>query len=65
MAYSLEKIYNWKSAQCFGRQRIFRNWAADCAAWKLLPERDYPNRGNCRGEVADEESEVDSLNFQL
>lgn len=41
-----KQIYNWHFASCFARQKIFRNWAADAAAWKLLPERNYPNRGN-------------------
>lgn len=41
-----KQVYNWYFAQYFVRQQIFRNWAADAAAWKLLPERVYPNRGN-------------------
>lgn len=41
-----KRLYNWHFAQCFVRQRIFQNWGADAAAWKLLPERVYPNRGN-------------------
>ena len=38
--------YNWQFAQRFVQPAIFRNWAADAAAWHLLPERHYPNRGN-------------------
>ncbi|NJO40654.1 MAG: hypothetical protein HC769_12060 [Cyanobacteria bacterium CRU_2_1] len=38
--------YNWHFANCFARQTVFRNWAADAMAWGLLPDRDYPNRGN-------------------
>ncbi len=49
-----KKLYNWNFAQCFANQGIFRNWAADCAAWHLLPKRVYPNRGNCQGEVREE-----------
>jgi hypothetical protein len=41
-----KQIYNWHFAQSFARQKIFRNWAADAAAWKLLPTRVYPNQGN-------------------
>jgi hypothetical protein len=43
-----KQLYNWRFAQCFAQPKIFRNWAADAAAWGLLPERDYPNRGNRR-----------------
>jgi len=52
-----KQIYNWRFAQCFVSQRIFRNWAADCAAWNLLPKRLYPNRGNRREEVTDIEED--------
>ncbi|NJO51951.1 MAG: hypothetical protein HC840_23925 [Leptolyngbyaceae cyanobacterium RM2_2_4] len=38
---ALKQAYNWHFAQCFVRQKIFRNWAADAAAWRLLPERTY------------------------
>jgi hypothetical protein len=41
-----KQVYNWYFAHCFVRQKIFRNWAADAAAWSLLPKRVYPNRGN-------------------
>jgi hypothetical protein len=44
--------YNWRFAQGFANPKIFRNWAADAAAWKLLPERQYPNRGNRAGNPA-------------
>ncbi|MBI4783332.1 MAG: hypothetical protein HY785_18745 [Oscillatoriophycideae cyanobacterium NC_groundwater_1537_Pr4_S-0.65um_50_18] len=44
-----KQIYNWKFARCFSRQKIWRNWAADAAAWGLLPDRQYPNRGNQMG----------------
>ncbi len=44
-----KQVYNWRFAQRFARPKIFRNWAADAAAWGLLPERSYPNRGNLRG----------------
>jgi hypothetical protein len=40
--------YNWQFANCFAHPTIFRNWAADAAAWGLLPERKYPNQGNRR-----------------
>jgi hypothetical protein len=50
-----KQIYNWKFAQCFANQQVFRNWAADAAAWKLLPERVYPNRGNRRADLGDGE----------
>lgn len=50
-----KQIYNWHFAQCFARQKIFRNWAADAAGWELLPERKYPNRGNRRGGESREE----------
>lgn len=43
---SWKQVYNWRFAQSFVRQKIFRNWAADAAAWKLLPDRVYPNQGN-------------------
>lgn len=41
-----KQVYNWYFANCFTQQKIFRNWAADAAAWGLLPDRTYPNRGN-------------------
>lgn len=41
-----KQLYNWQFAQRFVQPTIFRSWAADAAAWKLLPERQYPNRGN-------------------
>jgi hypothetical protein len=44
-----KQVYNWRFAQAFARPKIFRNWAADAAGWKLLPERLYPNRGNQQG----------------
>lgn len=44
-------IYNWHFAQVFVRQKIFRNWAADAAGWKLLPERVYPNQGNRQADL--------------
>ena len=45
-----KQTYNWNFAQCFARQKIWRNWAADASAWGLLPDRSYPNRGNQMGE---------------
>jgi hypothetical protein len=45
-----KRVYNWHFANCFVRQKIWRNWAADAAAWNLLPERVYPNRGNRKPE---------------
>lgn|GEM_PF-2039157 len=50
---ALKQAYNWHFAQCFVRQKIFRNWAADAAAWGLLPARTYPNRGNRQAEMED------------
>jgi hypothetical protein len=44
-----KQFYNWRFANAFARQKIFYNWAADAAAWKLLPERDYPSPGNRQG----------------
>ncbi|WP_460203027.1 hypothetical protein [Scytonema sp. NUACC21] len=44
-----KQIYNWRFANAFVRQKVFRNWAADAAGWNLLPERLYPNRGNQQG----------------
>ncbi len=44
-----KQFYNWRFANAFVRQKIFYNWAADAAAWKLLPERFYPSRGNRQG----------------
>ncbi|MFM9266153.1 hypothetical protein [Tychonema sp. BBK16] len=41
-----KRYYNWRFAQIFASVKIFRNWGADAAAWKLLPPRVYPNRGN-------------------
>lgn len=41
-----KQLYNWHFACCFTEQKILRNWAADAAAWDLLPQRNYPNRGN-------------------
>ncbi|UNU27290.1 hypothetical protein D0A37_03785 [Microcoleus vaginatus HSN003] len=38
--------YNWRFAKIFASVKIFRNWGADAAGWKLLPSRVYPNRGN-------------------
>ncbi len=46
-----KRVYNWHFARCFARQKIFRNWAADAAAWGLLPNRAYPNQGNRRPEA--------------
>lgn len=46
-----KQVYNWHFAQCFARQKVFRNWAADATAWKLLPERVYPNRGNRQADL--------------
>lgn len=48
-----KQVYNWHFAKVFARQKIFRNWAADAAAWKLLPERVYPNRGNHQADLPD------------
>jgi len=48
-----KQVYNWNFAQVFARQKVFRNWAADAAAWKLLPERNYPNRGNRQANFGD------------
>lgn len=44
-----KKIYNWRFSSVFVGQKIFRNWGVDAAAWELLPERFYPNRGNQKG----------------
>ncbi|MDY6902463.1 MAG: hypothetical protein SWZ49_31010 [Cyanobacteriota bacterium] len=44
-----KRIYNWRFAKAFARQKVFRNWGADAAGWGLLPERFYPNRGNHEG----------------
>jgi hypothetical protein len=41
-----KRIYNWRFANAFAKQKIFRNWAADAEAWGLLPVREYPNQGN-------------------
>jgi hypothetical protein len=41
-----KQVYNWHFANCFSRAKVFRNWAADAAAWGLLPLRHYPNQGN-------------------
>ncbi|MDQ2097797.1 MAG: hypothetical protein QQW96_09135 [Tychonema bourrellyi B0820] len=41
-----KRYYNWRFAKIFASVKIFRNWGADAAAWKLLPLRVYPNRGN-------------------
>lgn len=43
-----KQLYNWHFAQRFAGQKIWRNWAADAAAWGLLPSRHYPNQGNRR-----------------
>lgn len=44
-----KQIYNWRFACAFARQKVFRNWAADAWAWKLLPQREYPTQGNRQG----------------
>jgi hypothetical protein len=41
-----KRTYNLQFATSFARQKIFRNWAADAEAWGLLPDREYPNKGN-------------------
>ena len=41
-----KRRYNWRFAKIFASVKIFRNWGADAAAWKLLPSRVYPNRSN-------------------
>ncbi|MFS8119589.1 MAG: hypothetical protein ACMG55_14040 [Microcoleus sp.] len=41
-----KRYYNWRFTQVFASVKIFRNWGADAAAWKLLPDRLYPNRSN-------------------
>jgi hypothetical protein len=41
-----KRIYNWRFANAFAKQKIFRNWAADAEGWGLLPVREYPNQGN-------------------
>jgi hypothetical protein len=46
-----KQVYNWRFANCFVRQKVLRNWAADAAAWDLLPQRTYPNRGNRKPEA--------------
>lgn len=46
-----KQIYNWQFAQRFASQKPFRNWAADAAGWKLLPDRRYPNQGNRQAEI--------------
>lgn len=51
-----KQTYNWNFAKAFVKQQVFCNWAADAAAWRLLPERVYPNRGN---------RQVDILNNEL
>ncbi|ABB57215.1 hypothetical protein [Synechococcus elongatus] len=38
--------YNHRFAQIFCQSRPLRNWAADAAAWGLLPNRHYPSAGN-------------------
>lgn len=38
--------YNHRFAQIFCQSRPLRNWAADAAAWDLLPDRQYPSAGN-------------------
>lgn len=43
---SWKRYYNWRFTQIFASVKIFRNWGADAAAWKLLPDRLYPNRSN-------------------
>lgn len=45
--------YNWHFARCFTQAKNFRNWAADAAAWGMLPDRHYPNQGNRRPVDAD------------
>lgn len=41
-----KQLYNWRFAHCFAKPKIFRNWAADAAAWGILPKRSYPNQSN-------------------
>ncbi|AFZ29954.1 hypothetical protein Glo7428_1387 [Gloeocapsa sp. PCC 7428] len=48
-----KQVYNWNFAKAFARQKVFRNWAADAAAWKLLPQRNYPNQGNRQADFGD------------
>ncbi|HEY9639404.1 MAG TPA: hypothetical protein V6C57_02915 [Coleofasciculaceae cyanobacterium] len=50
--------YNGRFAQCFTRPKIFRNWAADAAGWRLLPARKYPNAGNRQSNPAAGSSSV-------
>lgn len=50
-----KRVYNWYFANCFVRQKIFRNWAADAAAWDLLPHRVYPNQGNRKPEPEEDQ----------
>jgi hypothetical protein len=64
-----KQLYNWYFANCFAQQKVFRNWAADAAAWNLLPKRQYPNRGNRQPQLESEipeskipESEIIDLN---
>ena len=45
-----KQLYSWRFAQRFAQPAIFRNWAADAAAWGLLPGRQYPNRSSRRPE---------------
>lgn len=55
-----KRVYNWYFANCFACQTVFRNWAADAAAWQLLPKRVYPNRGNRQPDSTWDFSGVDS-----
>ncbi|MEG5184221.1 MULTISPECIES: hypothetical protein [unclassified Microcoleus] len=48
-----KRCYNWRFAKIFASVKIFRNWGADAGAWKLLPSRVYPNRGNQKDESVD------------
>ncbi|QFZ91723.2 hypothetical protein [Synechococcus elongatus] len=41
-----KRHYNHRFAQIFCQSRPLRNWAADAAAWGLLPDRCYPSAGN-------------------
>ncbi|MBD2091573.1 hypothetical protein H6F67_17150 [Microcoleus sp. FACHB-1515] len=52
-----KQIYNWHFAQAFAKPKVFRNWAADAAAWKLLPPRVYPNQGNRQIDLGDLEEQ--------
>lgn len=41
-----KRLYNWRCTNLFIKQKIFRNWAADAQAWRLLPQREYPDNFN-------------------